>query len=79
MAHPVYTFILCWSSFIFRSGKSEGDEDDIETEDAPSMDDVKNIKLPDVKEDDSKSSILGLSNKVSFDSKFFWKGNKIVY
>ena len=57
MAHPVYTFILCWSYFIFRSGKSEGDEDDIETEDAPSMDDVKNIKLPDVKEDDSKKSI----------------------
>ena len=28
---------------------------------------------------DSKSSILGLSNEVSFVSKFFWEGGKSVY
>ena len=28
---------------------------------------------------DSKSSILGLSNEVSFVSKFFWDGDKSVY
>ena len=28
---------------------------------------------------DSKNSILGFSNEVSFDSKIFWEGNKIPY
>jgi len=42
-----------------RSGKTEFDEveDEIETEALPSLDDIKDIKLPNVKEDDSKKSI----------------------
>ena len=58
----LFTFYINISKFCFysisRSGKTAiADEDEVETEPAPSLDDIKDIKLPKVEQDESKKSI----------------------
>ena len=54
----VYQYFKILFYSISRSGKTAiADGDEVETEPAPSLDDIKDIKLPKVEQDESKKSI----------------------